>query len=78
MDENLNMFSRIGYRPATENDIDFLYALHIATMKEYVDKTWGWNDAFQESVFRKNYVPAKIQIVQLDGNDIGMLSLEDR
>ena len=45
---------KIRFRPATENDTDFLYALHVATMKDYVDKTWGWDDAFQETVFRKN------------------------
>jgi ribosomal protein S18 acetylase RimI-like enzyme len=72
------MFQSIEYRPAEENDIDFLYALHVATMKDYVDKTWGWDDTFQESIFRKNYVPAEIQIIQSDGNDIGMLSVEER
>ena len=68
----------IDFRPAVENDIDFLYTLHIATMKEYVDKTWGWGDVFQESVFRKNYVPANIQIITLANTDIGMLSVEER
>ena len=72
------MFQSIEYRQVEENDIDFLYALHVATMKDYVDKTWGWDDTFQESIFRKNYVPAEIQIIQSDGNDIGMLSVEER
>jgi len=61
-----------------ESDIDFLYALHVATMKDYVDKTWGWEDAFQESVFRKNYVPGKIQVLTFDGVDMGMLIIEER
>ena len=69
--------NQIKFRPAVENDIDFLYALHIATMREYVDKTWGWEDAFQEKLFRKNYVPSQIQIITLAGNDIGMISLEE-
>ena len=69
---------RIGFRPATENDIDFLYALHVATMKEYVDKIWGWDDAFQESVFRRNYAPSAIQIITLAGVDVGMISVEER
>jgi ribosomal protein S18 acetylase RimI-like enzyme len=69
---------QIAFRPAQDNDVDFLYALHVATMKDYVDKTWGWDDAFQESIFRKNYVPAEIQIITLAGRDIGMISLEER
>ena len=72
------MLRPIGYRPATDNDIDFLYALHVATMKEYVDKTWGWDDTFQKAVFRKNYVPAEIQIIILEGKDVGMLTIEER
>jgi len=69
---------RIVFRHAMEDDIDFLYALHVATMKEYVDKTWGWDDVYQESIFRKNYVPAEIQVITFDGIDIGMISLEER
>jgi orotate phosphoribosyltransferase len=47
-------------------------------MKEYVDRVWGWEDVYQESLFRKNYVPANIQIITYDDIDIGMLSLEER
>jgi ribosomal protein S18 acetylase RimI-like enzyme len=47
-------------------------------MKEYVDRVWGWEDVYQESLFRKNYVPANIQIITYDDMDIGMLSLEER
>lgn len=68
----------IDFRQATDADIEFLYAMHVATMKEYVDQTWGWEDAFQESVFRKNYVPAKIRVITFEGKDIGVISLEER
>jgi len=41
---------RIVYqlRPATPDDFDFLYLLHVETMKEYVDQTWGWDDTVQK------------------------------
>jgi ribosomal protein S18 acetylase RimI-like enzyme len=76
--EDVEMLESIGYRPAMENDIDFLYALHVATMKEYVEKTWGWDDVFQESIFRKNYFPSAIQVIVYGSKDIGMLSVEER
>ncbi len=41
-------------RAATGEDGDFLYRLHVATMKEYVAQTWGWDDAAQETYFRAN------------------------
>ncbi len=69
---------QIDFRSAKEDDFGFLYMLHVDTMKDYVDKTWGWDDAFQESVFRKRYAPAEVQIITLNGRDIGMLSLEER
>jgi GNAT superfamily N-acetyltransferase len=69
---------QVGLRQAQDNDIDFLYTLHVATMKEYVDKTWGWDDAFQESIFKKNHVPADIQVITLDGEDIGVISIDHK
>jgi ribosomal protein S18 acetylase RimI-like enzyme len=68
----------VAFRRATEGDLGFLYGLHVATMKEYVDKTWGWDDAQQEAAYRKNHDPATIQIVTRDGQDIGMLCTEER
>ena len=68
----------IDFRQATEEDFDFLFAMHIATMKVYVDQIWGWDDAFQESLFRERYIPAQIQVITVDGKDIGMISLEER
>ena len=68
----------IDFRQATEEDFDFLYTMHVATMKEYVDQTWGWDDAFQESLFRERYTPVQIQVITFDGKDIGMISLEER
>jgi len=68
----------LGFRHATNDDFDFLYAMHVATMRDYVDQTWGWNDEFQESVFRERYTPAQIRVITFDGRDIGMISLEER
>ena len=70
--------TQISFRPTRDSDVDFLYALHVATMKEYVEKTWGWNDAFQESLFRKNYASGESQIITLNENEIGMISIEHK
>src|SRR5881392_3180544 len=64
-------------RPATPADRDFLFALHEAAMRPYVDATWGWNDVEQEHLFDQNFVPATQQIIRLHGIDAGMLSLEE-
>ena len=78
MPSRLERPTQIGFRQAQDRDADFLYALHVATMKEYVDRTWGWDDGFQEAIFRKNHNPAEMQIITGNGQDIGMISVEER
>ena len=58
--------------------MDFLHALHVATMREYVDKTWGWDEAQQETAYPTNHEPAEIHIITFDRSDIGMLHTEER
>ncbi len=69
---------RIGFRPASADDFPFLMRLHAATMKQYVQQIWGWDQAFQEQRYRETFDPDDTQIITLDGDDIGMLALEER
>ncbi len=65
-------------RPATDRDVAFLYALHRATMRDYVARTWGWDEAFQRAHFAAHFDPARIEIVVVEGADAGMLAVERR
>ncbi len=69
---------RISLRPAVDGDFGFLYALHAATMKEYVDQTWGWDEAFQQTRYQESFIPGDTRIITWDGTDIGMLATEER
>lgn len=69
---------KISFRPTKEQDYDFLYKLHVATMKEYVAQTWGWDENFQQEMFRKNFNPNELEIITFKKKDIGMISIEDR
>ncbi len=62
-------------RPATDADYDFLYQLHAATIRPAVEATWGWDDAFQQELFRSRWNPAKTQVVMVDGKMVGTLRL---
>ena len=64
-------------RPATDADYDFLYKLHVATIRPAVEATWGWNDAFQQELFRSRWDPTDTQIVVVDGNDVGVVRLRE-
>lgn len=62
-------------RPATEADYDFLYALHVATMKEHVTAVWGWDEVAQQDMFRQRFDPALRQVIVVSGWDAGMLEV---
>jgi ribosomal protein S18 acetylase RimI-like enzyme len=65
-------------RPVTAADYAFLYDLYVGTMKPSVAQVWGWDEAAQAERFREHFEPATQRIVVVDGQDIGMLVVEER
>jgi ribosomal protein S18 acetylase RimI-like enzyme len=72
------MREALDLRPATDADRDFCFALHEATLREYVAAIWGWDDAVQREYFDRGWDPSITQIVTLDGDDIGILKIEEQ
>jgi ribosomal protein S18 acetylase RimI-like enzyme len=69
----------LTYRPVGQADFDFLYWLHRAAMRAYVEETFGpWDEAWQQEYFRRHFDPANLQVIQWDGEDVGSLFLQDR
>jgi ribosomal protein S18 acetylase RimI-like enzyme len=64
-------------RPASAADRDFAFELNRATMKEYVDATWGWDEAEQVAFFDETFDPADCEIVRVGETDIGLLAVEE-
>ncbi len=64
-------------RPATEDDCNFLYQLHRVAIRETVEATWGWDEAFQREHFQNRWTPANRQIVVVDNTDVGVLVLKE-
>ena len=69
---------QISLRPATQEDCDFLWGLHRATMRPYVEDTWGWDEQRQAQYFRDRFDPTTREIVEGDGVPIGCISVERR
>ena len=65
-------------RPATQADGEALFQLLKATMKDYVARTWGWDEARQRAYFWDRFDPATDRIVVLDEQDIGVLAASDQ
>jgi len=56
---------KVSLRPATQEDYDFLWWLHHTTMRPYVEKTWGWDEARQSQHFQERFDPTTREIVEL-------------
>lgn len=65
-------------RPTTDEDYDFLYWLHTATIREAVEASWGWDENFQQQRFREHFDPSAQRIVVVEGKDVGVLKVEER
>ena len=64
----------ITLRQAKPEDVDWLDEFYEGLMRPYVKLTHDWD----EKRFRKNYNTETISVIQLDGEDIGMLKTEKR
>jgi len=64
-------------RPATDADYDFLYKLHVAAIRPAVEATWGWDDAFQQELFRSRWNPAETQIIVIE-EEVGVFKLDEQ
>lgn len=62
----------IQLRQAVAEDKSFLWELHIASMRQYVEATYGWDANDQEARFHAGFQPANLWIIEVDGDAVGM------
>jgi GNAT superfamily N-acetyltransferase len=65
-------------RAATDRDATFIYDLRAVGLREYVNRIWGWDEAFQAARFQERFDPACYQVVTVSGRDIGAVAIEWR
>ena len=61
----------VRLRTASMADYDFLYQLRQATMKEYVQAIWGWDELAQQGRFAASFNPGTSQIIVVGDQDAG-------
>jgi ribosomal protein S18 acetylase RimI-like enzyme len=68
----------VALRPSSEADRDFLFEVHRASLKDYVAATYGpWDDAHQREMFDAKFSPDRFQVITRDGQDVGLLRVEE-
>ena len=68
----------IDLRPATPDDYDFVFSVHCATMRPYVEPIYGWDEDWQSRYFREHFDTDKRQIIRYGGADVGYISVEEQ
>lgn len=62
-------------RKATISDFGFIFRVYRATMKPYIEKIWEWDDGAQRQHYEQSFSADDYQIIQLEDEDIGVLSM---
>jgi len=68
----------VRLRPAVTDDLSFVFKVKQEALRESIAKTWGWDDAWQEQYHVEHFDPRSYQIIMLNGEDIGCISIDER
>lgn len=70
---------KLSYRPAAPEDFEFLFRLHEAAMRQYVEDSFGpWDEPWQRAYFRRKFEPGALKIIQRGGVDVGAVQVQQR
>jgi ribosomal protein S18 acetylase RimI-like enzyme len=65
-------------RPLRDDEREWAYALHRAALGEYVEATWGWDDALQRRLFDAALERTPRDVVEVEGEAVGVVAVEER
>lgn len=73
------MTQLLTLKPATATDAEDLYALTEATMRSYVEATWGeWHQAVTRTAIAEDIAQGRAFLIWLDDVIVGMMSVRDQ
>lgn len=61
--------------PPKDSDYEFLRNVHHTTLRQHVEKIWGWDEEIQDRFFSEDFVTGQIQIIRAFGQAVGYLQL---
>lgn len=69
---------RMRLRRASVEDSEFCFRLHEASMREYVEPIYGWDDEVQRRYHREWFDPSRLSIIEDDeGKAVGVVDVGD-
>jgi GNAT superfamily N-acetyltransferase len=65
-------------RPCSDADFEWAFELHRAALGDYVARTWGWDETDQRRIFADMFQCQARRVIQVAGQDVGVLIVEER
>ena len=69
---------RWALRPINRADFEWAFGLHRDALGEYIEQTWGWDDATQRRMFTDRFDERPRQVIEVDGERVGVIEVDDR
>jgi ribosomal protein S18 acetylase RimI-like enzyme len=66
----------IHLRTAYPADSEFVFAVTAAALRDYIEKTWGWDEARARAIHSERFRPAATAIIEWKGEPIGWMVVQ--
>jgi ribosomal protein S18 acetylase RimI-like enzyme len=63
-------------RPASDADKPALFTLHCETMRQAIEATWEWNEAWQREDFDRRFAACLVSVIEIQGHMAGAIWIE--
>jgi len=67
----------LNIRNANKSDLELTYRIKRKSIKPYVEKIWGWNEAYQREIHKADYIASDIKIIEHKQQEIGYLAIKE-
>ena len=63
-------------RPVGPGDLETLFELHRIVFRPHIEEIWGWDEATQRALFRRDLEASSTEVVEADGDTVGYLQTD--
>jgi len=72
----MNTIKHLELRKANQNDSEFAYNVKKAAFRDYVEKSWEWDENKQRRLHKERFKTQNFRIIKLAGKDIGIMAID--
>jgi len=62
---------------AETSDLEITYRIKRNSIKQYVEKIWGWNDSFQREIHKQKFIAHDTKLIEHNEKKIGFIVIKE-